>query len=132
MIPVYLSWAIVSGTTSHGGKNRSATLDDVLKVMNEITNKAGTINLEIINAHEIGTQSLQIRVEKGYFLLLLGEHDEEDHNVRTYTNTSIEQKRVDILGDFWDSRMVCTEYDVVMKVLMEFVETGDVSTNILS
>jgi hypothetical protein len=132
MIPICLSWAIVSGTTSHGGTNREATLDDVLKVMSEITSKAGTINLEIINAHEIGIQSLQIRAEKGYFLLLLGEEDEEDHNVRTYTNTSIDRGRVDILGDFWDSRIVCTEYDVVMKVLMEFVETGDVSKNILS
>ena len=57
--------------------------------------------------------------------------DDDDYDVRTYTNLYIEEKKIDILGETWDSKSICTDFTVVTEILRDFLETGTVSTDLL-
>ncbi|ALB41515.1 hypothetical protein AA650_14510 [Anabaena sp. WA102] len=132
MSSISLSWTIGFGKSCRGGNRQNVILDDILEILTEITEKSGTVTLYLINGSELGPQSLQVQTEKGYFVLSLGENDEEDYIVRTYTNLSSDLQQVIILGNLWDSKLVCTEFDVVIKIFQEFFEVGDVSRDLLN
>jgi hypothetical protein len=91
-----------------------------------------TVTIDLIDGPEVGPQSLQVQTENGYFVLSLGEDDGEDYNVRTYANLSKDLQQVSILGNLWDSKLVCTDPDVVMKIFQDFFKTGDVSRDLLN
>lgn len=56
----------------------------------------------------------------------------EDHEVRDYTNScGTAGVMVEVLGDLWDERMICNDYDVVIECFKQFWETGDVSPGLL-
>ena len=132
MFPISLSWTIGFGQSCYGGNKQNVKLDDVLKILKEITEKSGTANLALVNAPDVGHQSLQVQSENGYFVLTLGEHDDEDHIVRTYTNLSRDSQQAIVLGNVWDSMLICTESAIVIKIFKEFFETGDVSRDLLN
>jgi hypothetical protein len=132
MSDITLSWMIGYGENACGGNKWNATWEDILESLNGVINeKTGSVTLDLIDAPEIGPQNLQVQAEKGYFMLFLGEIEDDDHEVRTYTNNTVDVQQICILGNFWSSRSLCTDPNVVIKVFHEFFITGDVSRNIL-
>ena len=61
------------------------------------------------------------------YVLMLGELDEQDYSIRSFSNKDAVPERVEILGDWWDSKMVCSEINVVTRVFREFFDTHNVS-----
>jgi hypothetical protein len=134
MSNIALSWMVGYGENARGGNKWNATWEDILEVLSGVINeKTGSVTLDLIDAPEIGPQSLQMQAEKGYFILLLGEAEDDDDDVRSYTNqaSNIQQSQVYILGNLWSSQSICTDPEIVVKVFHEFFTTGDVSRDLL-
>ena len=70
--------------------------------------------------------------DQGNFLLMLSELTADDHEVRGYTNPTAEPGRLVVLGDVWDARMVCQDFEIVRKAFAEFFTSGDVARALLS
>ena len=132
MFSLSLSWVIGSGRNRRGGSKDDASLDDVLKLLKEALESTGSIALDIMDGPDVGPQSLQVEAEGGRSVLSLGENDNEGYSIRSFTNPSGGEQQVNILGNLWDSKLVCTDPDIVISVFKEFFETGNVSRELLS
>jgi hypothetical protein len=79
--------------------------------------------------------SLQVHADKGYYMLMLGELVDGEHQVRTYNkpsrDTALAGVQVDILGDPWSYNDLCRDFEIVVKIFREFFETGDVSQELM-
>jgi len=126
-----LSWTIGAGPGRVGGHKRAPAWSDIEEKVSHMRTQPGSVGLYIIEGPEAGPQSLQVFCEGGNYLLMLGELDEEHHFVRSYTNKHAKQDMVEIAGDLWDVRMVCYEFDIVMRAFREFFDRGDVSRELL-
>lgn len=133
MIYINLSWMIGIGSTYYYSNNQDLNLNDILNILREISDKSGTLSIEIVDPPEVGSQSLQINTEAGNFIIMLTDLDNnEDYDIRTYTNLCIEAKKINILGDTWDSKLICIDYDIVAKIMQDFLENGNVSKDLLN
>ena len=108
---------------------RSSWLD-IEKILNDVMADCGVVNLSDIAATPDETKNLQLRADGGNFLLTLGEVIAGEHEVRSYSGT--DTGSIDILGDLWDCRMISGDPCVVLDVFREFVETGNVSEEVLN
>ena len=129
-----LAWVIGSGEAALGGKKANPTIEDVLSVLEDVLQSSGSVTLDVIDGPEVGPQSLQVEADGGSSILSLGEDDGEDYNIRTYRNpsTGTQQEQLDVLGNLWDMSLVCQDSDVVRRVFKDFVETGNVSRDLLN
>lgn len=75
---------------------------------------------------------LQVRTEKGKYLLMLSETTEDDYEVRSYWDKSQPDEKVCILGDYWPARQVTRDFDLVYKIIKEFFDTGNVSAVLMN
>jgi hypothetical protein len=122
-----LSWTV--GDT--GEKQDNPSWKDVEQRLVQVQRSNGVVTLEIENSSALGPQNLQVFCDRSQFLMMLGEEDEEDWNVRSYTNTAATPEMVDILGNYWDARSICHDFSIVLAVFREFFKTGDVSREML-
>ena len=123
-----LSWTVVG---HRGGNKKNPSWQDVEMQLLRIAHDGGSVTVDLIGAG-IGPQSLQVQSENGYFVLMLGEETENDHFVRTITRSSAEPTKIEILGNCWDSRIVCESWELVAQTFEKFTATGDVSRELLS
>jgi hypothetical protein len=56
----------------------------------------------------------------------------EEYEVRSFTNPHAQPGKIEILGDLWDSKMVCSDFKLVRRAFGEFFGNGDVPHNLLS
>jgi hypothetical protein len=126
-----MTWAIDS-KFNEGGNLMDPGLDQVMEKLASIAFCPGSVTLRRFDGPVIGPQCLQVLGENRQYLITLGEEDEDDYNVRAFTNKAAVNGKVLILGDFWDKRMICTDFQLVVDVFKEFFRTGDVSRDILS
>jgi hypothetical protein len=132
MLPISLSWAIGLGNACQGGSSKYPTLDEVMTTLGEVSKNSGSMTIRPIPQPEVGPQNLEVIADNGNFILSLGVDDGEDYVVKTYTNVSTTIDQVNVLGNLWDSTLICTDLSVVIKVFREFLETGNVSEDLLS
>src|SRR5262245_14710055 len=125
-----LSWTLESLFKTQGGNSLAPQWDDVEVRLLAITCRAGCVTLDLADASQRRPRSLQVRAEGGRFLLTLGVEDDE-YRVRSFTNIAAQPEKVQILGDLWDARMICTDINVVVVAFKQFFETGDVSQALL-
>jgi hypothetical protein len=126
-----VSWTKGLGSECQGGKSSDLEWGEVNALLSEIANAGGTLTVDVIDGPEIGPQSLQVQTENGYSVISLGEDTGEDYVVRTYVNGAINAPALDILGERWDSELVCQDYSTVRHIFEEFFVTGDVSKRLL-
>ncbi|WP_077928289.1 DUF6911 family protein [Wohlfahrtiimonas populi] len=95
--------------------------------------KWGSISLEVedINAVDLGPTDLNLKIENGWYLITLMEVTENDEEVRSYYKPDPNYKMVEILGYEWSSTQLIRDFDLVLQIFKEFYETGDVSKDIL-
>jgi hypothetical protein len=127
----------VSGTIFINGVSTGGNRDvqDWTEVMPHLINlheTSGTLRLSLIDAPEPGPISMQVRSENKTHLVTLFEDTGDDTNVRAYDNPTAIAEMVDIVGDYWDARMLTNDFDLVVMMFKEFFETGDVSREWLS
>lgn len=115
-----------------GGSSKNFTYNDLEKKLQELKNQSGTITLEILDDVDIGPQALQVRTEKGLYLITLGENTVDDYEIRSFFNPNKSNKKIVILGDYWPENQLTNDFEFVVKVFKEFYESGNVSLNLLS
>lgn len=113
-----------------GGHSQEFSWPDVLMHLENAWRKSGSVGLEILDAPDLGPQELQVQIEPGYAMLMLGFLTEDDHEVRTYANGSGEGE-VEILGNLWPRNAICRDFDVVVDCFRQFHERGDVAPTLL-
>ena len=101
---------------------------DVEKAL-EILKDEADMFLRIVPEPEKGPSSLQVQSENGYYLPVLSTADE---GVREYINLEAEgEEPIEIQGYIYDAMTVTQDYDLIVRMVKEFYETGDVSRDLL-
>lgn len=113
-------------------KKDNAQLDNVMEILEAILESSGSVTLDLMDGSGTGPEYLQVETEAGLSVITLGEDDGEDFIVRTYTSNSSGSSKVTILGDDWDSKLICKDKNLVKEIFREFIKTGNVSRNLLS
>ena len=127
-----VSWVLGPATGFQSARLDNPTWDDVAEALGDVQEYDGVVTLDKLGAPKIGPKSLQVRTEDGYSVLTLGEDTEGDYIVRAFSNANAHTAMVEILGDSWDLRLVCTDFDLVIQAFREFYDSGDVSRQLLS
>jgi hypothetical protein len=129
---IAFSWIIGFGDNARGGNSDDVERGNVLETVDLIVENSGSVTLGIDDSGEIGPKSLHIESEDGKSVISLGENTVDDYVVRTFTNKSTHEGKVSILGNEWDSSVVCDDPDILKSIVEEFLSTGDVSIDLLS
>jgi hypothetical protein len=95
------------------------------------SDRPGCVQIDI-DTDEPGPRMLQVFHEHGRFIAMLGEMY-EDWNVRTFENANFAPDQLTtIFGNYWSKRSVTRDFKLVVQAFKEFVETGDVSRELMS
>jgi hypothetical protein len=126
------SWVIGCGDNAQGGSTNDVQIDNVLKTVELILDRSGSVTLDVIDGKEIGSKNLQVETEGGKSVISLGENTSDDYVVRTFNSEIANDGKVSILGNEWDSRLICEDLKLVKAIIKEFLSTGNVSRDFLS
>ncbi|TDY96884.1 DUF6911 family protein [Herbaspirillum huttiense] len=127
---------ILSWTASHrsaariGGMLSNPDWASVEEKLDQSVRLGGTVTLDFEDENGC-SRSLQVRGENGRFIVTFGMEVDGDWIVRAYKNAMVESQDVEILGDIWNSRLVCTEKPIVFAIFSDFFETGSVSKTLM-
>ena len=121
-----MSWTL----NSRGGSDNHPLWNDIQIKLGALRNGYGTLTLDIYDS-DTGPQMLQVRVEAGKYLLMLGEIVSDDYEVRGYYDEKATNEKIDILGDYWPESQITTDFSLVTQVFREFFYTGNVGELIL-
>lgn len=127
-----LSWTIGARGHVRGGRKDKATWADVEPILGEVLERSGTVTVDLTADPELGSGNLQVRTEDGLSIITLGVDNGEDYVVRSYSGGKRSSGNVEILGDYWPSESICSDFKVVVGAFKEFLENGDVSKEVLS
>lgn len=114
-----------------GGSHDKARHEEVEEILLSICQHGGSLGMTIDPPEEIGPESLDIRSESGQWIINLCENTKTDYEVRTYHDLNAIPGEVYVLGDLWDSRMICRDFAVIQEIVRTFFETGNVGVNLL-
>ncbi len=123
-----MSWTL----DGNGGNKQISSWNDVLNQLERLQGKEGSLTLDMLTNVDTGAEMLQVRTEKGYYLITLGEICEDEYQVRTYWNSFISDAEIMLLGDRWSERQLTKNFDLVVRIFKEFFDTGNVSTDLLN
>ena len=108
-----LSWTIGVGSDCQGGNQLNPAWRDIENRLDQARAQCGSVNLDIRDSVETGPQSLQVQCDRGNFLMALGDVQEGSYEVRSFTNAGADAGGIEILGNSWDSKMVCSDFTLV-------------------
>lgn len=123
-----MSWTL----DETGGNKHIPNWDMVLNQFKQIQGKKGTLTLDILNSGDDSAEMLQVRTENGYYLITLGEIVEDEYQVRTCWDSSKPDTGMVILGDYWPESQLTKDSELIVKILKEFFDTGNVSKELLN
>jgi hypothetical protein len=126
------SWVIGCGDNAQGDSTNDVQIDNVLKTVELILDRSGSVTLDVIDGKEIGSKNLQVETEGGKSVISLGENTSDDYVVRTFNSEIANDGKVSILGNEWDSKLICEDSELVKAIVREFLSTGNVSRDFLS
>jgi hypothetical protein len=105
---------------------------DVVRVLDTVEKRAALLRVQKVPLPSVGPQQLELHAHEGDYLLMLSEVTEGgDWNVRTLSSTELPPGFVLVLGDSWHSSMISRDIEIVKRAFVEFVVTGNVSTDLL-
>ena len=127
---------LLSRTTSDpektiGGHSYVEGWDEVWHYLESMKLHAGSMCLELMDAPELGPYSMDLIADNGRYLITLLETTEDDTEVRSFSNPAVVAEMVGMLGDFWDSRHLTSDFEFIRTLFRTFFETGDVSRELL-
>jgi hypothetical protein len=111
---------------------RDATPAEVAKTLDTVAGRAAILGAERVPLANVGPQKLELYAEGGDYLLMLSEYTPDgDVNVRTLRSQDLPPGLVTVLGNQWSAGMVSHDIEIVKRAFVEFVLTGNVSTDLL-
>ena len=97
------------------------------KILSSIDSGSGQIKFIINPEPNIGVAHLEIQAQNGNYVIMLLEYDENENGiVRTYIDRNSNSDQVEILGNFWDSGLICHSFNYIRDIIYEFIENGDI------
>lgn len=88
----------------------------------------GVVVLTCKPTPEIGPEKLELYVDAGIFLLMLGVNEEDgDYSVRTLANENMSNELVVVMGEKYPARAVTYDINLACAAFNEFARIGDVS-----
>lgn len=126
------SWCEGVGVRCQGGNQDNPDWFEIDFRLERARVHSGVVDLTLVDANEIGPQCLQVICDRPGFVLMLGECDGAEYRVRSFTNANAAFGQVEIMGNYWDARLVCADFAIVKSVLREFFDTGNVSREVLN
>jgi hypothetical protein len=125
------SWTIGVDNRCTGDNRADPEWAEIERILEEIRARSGSLTIDLVDGPQTGAQSFQVLSDQGRFLLTLGEDDGVDYRVRSFTNPNASDVKVTVLGDMWSNKSLCTDFEVVRKAVKDFLNTGDVSHELL-
>ena len=107
-----LTWTFGSGVDARGGTQKSPEWHHIESLLEGLRNHPGSVTLSMIDATESGPRILQVFAEDGQCLISLVEIFDGDCDVRSFRNDCSSSERIEILGNLWDAKMVCSKTSV--------------------
>lgn len=109
----------------------NSVIEDIVKTVSDAGK--GVVGLRCKPAPEFGPDKLELYVDAGNFLLMLGVNEEDgDYSVRTLTNENMPNDLMIILGEKYPAKAITRDVAIVCATFNEFSHIGDVSTDMLS
>lgn len=128
----YLS--LSSSIDLYGFTIPSPDWEQISNCLNKLKSESGSIQISVVEAPDIGPESLSVRADSGHYLVtMLDNINEDEEEVRSlFFQEKKGLPQIAILGDYWDPQIVTDDLDLVIRIFKEFYETGNVSQAILS
>jgi hypothetical protein len=105
----------------------NSVIDDVIKKVSGAV--SGVIVLGRKPTPEVGPEKLELYMDAGNCLLMLGVNEEDgDYSVRTLTNERMPDELMVIMGEKYPTRAVTRDIGLVCAAFNEFAHVGDVSS----
>jgi hypothetical protein len=98
---------------------------DVIWPLKCLQKAAGILCLDLINPPEPAPISIFLESDNNTYLITLLEDVGDDLDVRACDNPTATAQMVEVLGDYWDARMLTDDFDLVVMLFKEFFETGE-------
>jgi hypothetical protein len=126
-----MTWTIRSDSSSQGGKLNQPSVSDVETIFEAIKSAGGSLTIDS-SGDDGAEKSFQILADTGQYLVTLGQDTDDDYEVRSFNGPKENLQMIEIGGHLYRSDTVCTDDQLVLKIVREFLETGDVSKTLLS
>jgi hypothetical protein len=124
----HVSWGVGREPDGSGGNAKNLSLIDMECLLSRAWEKSGSVTLRLLDSSDVGPQTLQTQIDRNRAIVTLSVLTENDYEVRSYWR-GLPVREVDILGDLWDSRSICTDIELIVDIFHEFMENGDVSSD---
>lgn len=126
-----LTWTLWEGGECRGGNLPQPEWINVEAFLEPLRACRGSLSLDPQEPAELGPQICQVIADQGKFILMLGELDESDYNVRSFSNPDAGGEWQTVGGNRWSEGLICRDFAVVVRVFQEFFTTGNVSRSLL-
>lgn len=126
-----LTWTLWEAGECRGGNLPQPEWKDVEAFLEPLRAGRGSLSLDPLEPADLGPQICQVIADQGNFVLMLGEMDESDYNVRSYSNPNSAAEWQSVGGNLWSDGLICRDFAVVVQAFQEFFATGDVSRSLL-
>ncbi|OOF60299.1 hypothetical protein [Rodentibacter sp. Ppn85] len=124
-------WIVLSNRQLMIDKDKEKMLD----MLNKIKTKVGGARLEIIPEPELGPSELSVQYDGEKYLFTLLEYvgPNGEMIIRGKANFNGEWKLVEFLsdGELYPPDAITTDFEFIKKVFLEFLETGNVSYDLM-
>lgn len=127
-----ISWCDWSENLPGGGREIIIGWVDIISRLESFREGKGSMSLELLNGPDPGPIRVSVIAESKCYLVTVLEAADDDTYVRCYFNPLSIAERVEVLGDYWDARMLTSDFDMVCIVFKAFFESGDVSRELLN
>jgi len=128
--PFIFSWSNTMGVPHQ--RIQTTKWADIESRLDRMGTRYGSAELALVNKPDIGPQILQLFSENGNYVLLLGEDDGQDYNTRSLSNTTSGTEPIEVCAYVWGPSQVCQDFTIVKRAFKEFLDTGDVSRELLN
>ena len=115
---------------AQSGTIKQPDLGDLINKLELCMKYEGSVTLE--DEVDGSEKSLRVEADKAQYLITLAEETSNGLVVRGFENEAAEKRKVAVLGDLWNDRAICRDPSVVISAFEEFLNTGDVSRELLT
>lgn len=108
--------------------------DEMVSMLNNLEKNVGIAELEFIPEPVVGIDKLSVQYDGEKYLFTLTEYNEDgEYLIRGKVGFCGEWKLIEFLndGELYPPNAITTDFEFVKKVFVEFLETGNVSYDLM-
>lgn len=111
----------------------NTTLADNNDTLNLFVSATGSLYLEQYKQKGVEPYQLTLYSQnQKYMVMFAYSNVGEDDEIRTFYDPTRPDNMVNMLGNFWDNRMIVDDFSLVRRAFTEFYLTGDIDREIVS